>query len=88
MAEGKTDLVTREEAEALASHIGTTIRKLMDVLLVNNVISIYDVQYVRGQVDKEEWLAESTKSPADLFTELLKSYENRKSEDGGDIDEA
>lgn len=57
------------------------LTRLVDVLVLNNTISLYDAQYIQGKVNQEDWYKEATKSPSELFMDLLQSYKNIPKED-------
>lgn len=61
--------------------LNTGLTRLVDVLVLNHTISLYDAQYIQGKVNQEDWYKEATKSPSELFLDLLQSYKNIPKED-------
>ena len=76
--------MTPEEHQELIDTVNSLnkgLTRLIDVLVINHTISLYDAQYIKGDVNQEDWYKEATKSPSELFMELMQSYHNIPKED-------
>ena len=70
--------LTFDDAEKVLEEIGHTIGRLLTVLQVRGQITDEDREFVRGALDQDTWYKQATRSPYDIFMDLLNSADVKK----------
>ena len=78
MEDIELNLSSFEDVEEALVTIMQILGKLLAVLHARNLITSEDKEYICGVLSEEDWTKHITRSPYDMFMELLKSAETTK----------
>ena len=70
--------LTFDDAEKVFEEIGHIIGRLLTVLQVRGQITDEDREFVRGALDQDTWYKHATRSPYDIFMDLLNNADVKK----------